>query len=110
LGSELRTKINLRALSDAFREGGEARLAAFVTLRKGIHAPMISKKTFDEIQAALVSVGKPCKKTGRKGISLSEFRHLCHLRALHHRRTTHQEEWSPVWLDCAKERSGAAIG
>jgi hypothetical protein len=37
-------------------------------MHQGIHAPMISKKTFDEIQVALDRVGKPRKKRGEKGL------------------------------------------
>jgi hypothetical protein len=40
---------------------------------QGIHAPMISKRTFDEIQAALVTVGKPRKKRGEKGFLFLNF-------------------------------------
>ena len=42
-------------------------------MHQGIHAPMISKKTFDEIQAALVKVGKPRKKRGDKGLLFLNF-------------------------------------
>ncbi len=42
-------------------------------MHQGIHAPMISKKTFDEIQAALVSVGKPRKKVDDKGFLFLNF-------------------------------------
>jgi hypothetical protein len=42
-------------------------------MHQGIHAPMISKKTFDEIQAALVIVGKPRKKRGEKGLLFLNF-------------------------------------
>jgi len=36
-------------------------------VHEGSHKPMISKKLFDEIQAALVANGKPRKKRGEKG-------------------------------------------
>ena len=44
-------------------------------MHQGIHAPMISKKTFDEIQAALVRVGKPQSrnKRGHKGFLFLNF-------------------------------------
>jgi site-specific DNA recombinase len=42
-------------------------------MHQGIHVPMISKKTFDEIQAALVKVGKPRKKRGQKGFLFLNF-------------------------------------
>jgi hypothetical protein len=42
-------------------------------MHQGIHAPMISKKTFDEVQAALVTVGKPRKKRGDKGFLFLNF-------------------------------------
>ena len=42
-------------------------------MHQGIHAPMISKKTFDEIQTALVTVGKPRKKRGDKGFLFLNF-------------------------------------
>ena len=42
-------------------------------MHQGIHAPMISKKTFDEIQTALVSVGKPRKKKDDKGFLFLNF-------------------------------------
>jgi site-specific DNA recombinase len=42
-------------------------------MHQGIHAPMISKKTFDEIQAALATVGKPRKKQGDKGFLFLNF-------------------------------------
>ena len=42
-------------------------------LHQGIHAPMISKRTFDEIQAALVAIGKPRKKRGDKGFLFLNF-------------------------------------
>jgi len=42
-------------------------------MHQGIHAPMISKKMFDEIQTALVTVGKPRKKRGEKGFLFLNF-------------------------------------
>ena len=42
-------------------------------VHQGIHAPMISKKTFDEIQTALVKVGKPRKKPSHKGFLFLNF-------------------------------------
>ena len=42
-------------------------------LHQGTHLPMISKKTFDEIQAALVAVGKPRKKRDDKGFFFLNF-------------------------------------
>ena len=42
-------------------------------MHQGIHAPMISKKTFDEIQTALVIVGKPRKKRGDKRFLFLNF-------------------------------------
>jgi hypothetical protein len=42
-------------------------------MHQGIHAPMISKMVFDEIQAALVKVGKPRKKRGHKGFLFLNF-------------------------------------
>jgi len=44
-------------------------------MHQGIHAPMISKKTFDEIQAALVKIGKPQSrnKRGEKGFLFLNF-------------------------------------
>ncbi|MGO8696262.1 MAG: recombinase family protein [Limisphaerales bacterium] len=44
-------------------------------MHQGIHAPMISKKVFDEIQAALVRVGKPQhrNKRGHKGFLFLNF-------------------------------------
>jgi len=42
-------------------------------MHQGIHAPMISKKTFDEIQTALVTVGKPRKKRSEKGFLFLNF-------------------------------------
>ena len=42
-------------------------------MHQGIHAPMISKKTFDEIQIALAAVGKPRKKRGEKGFLFLNF-------------------------------------
>ena len=44
-------------------------------MHQGIHAPMISKKTFDEIQEALVKIGKPQSrnKRGHKGFLFLNF-------------------------------------
>ncbi len=42
-------------------------------LHQGMHAPMISKKTFDEVQAALIAVGKPRMKRGDKGFLFLNF-------------------------------------
>ena len=42
-------------------------------LHQGMHVPMISKKTFDEMQAALVAVGKPRKQHGEKGLAFLNF-------------------------------------
>ena len=44
-------------------------------MHQGIHAPMISKKTFDEIQDALVKIGKPQhrNKRGHKGFLFLNF-------------------------------------
>ncbi len=44
-------------------------------MHQGIHAPMISKKTFDEIQAALVKLGKPQSRNKRnhKGFLFLNF-------------------------------------
>jgi site-specific DNA recombinase len=42
-------------------------------LHQGVHVPMISKKTWDDIQAALVSVGKGRKHRGAKGFSFLNF-------------------------------------
>jgi len=42
-------------------------------MHQGIHAPMISKQTFDEIQVALTMVGKPRKKRGEKGFLFLNF-------------------------------------
>jgi site-specific DNA recombinase len=36
-------------------------------MHQGVHVPMISKKTFDEVQIALVAVGKPRRKRNEKG-------------------------------------------
>ncbi len=67
-----------------FRHKGE--------LHQGVHVPMITKKTFDDIQAALVAVAKPRKHRGEKGFHIPQFRHLRFLRLRHHRRTSPQEE------------------
>ncbi len=42
-------------------------------MHQGMHVPMISKKMFDEIQAALVKVGKPRKHRGEKGFTFLNF-------------------------------------
>ncbi len=42
-------------------------------LHQGTHAPMISKQTFDDIQKALVAVGKPRKHRGDKGFLFLNF-------------------------------------
>jgi len=42
-------------------------------LHQGVHVPMISKKTWDEIQAALVAVGKGRKQRTEKGFSFLNF-------------------------------------
>ena len=44
-------------------------------MHQGIHAPMISKKVFDDIQAALVRIGKPQNrnKRGHKGFLFLNF-------------------------------------
>jgi site-specific DNA recombinase len=42
-------------------------------LHQGTHVPMISKKTFDAIQKALVAVGKPRKRRGDKGFLFLDF-------------------------------------
>jgi len=42
-------------------------------MHQGIHAPMISKKTFDEIQTALITIGKPRKKRSDKGFLFLNF-------------------------------------
>jgi hypothetical protein len=42
-------------------------------LHPGVHVPMISKKTFDDIQAALVAVGKPRKRKGKKDFQFLNF-------------------------------------
>jgi site-specific DNA recombinase len=44
-------------------------------MHQGIHAPMISKKVFDDIQAALVKIGKPQSrnKRGQKGFLFLNF-------------------------------------
>jgi len=48
-----------------FRHKGE--------LHDGVHVPMISKKTFDDIQAALVMRAKPRKRRGDKGFHFLDF-------------------------------------
>ena len=42
-------------------------------VHQGVHVPMISKRTFDEIQTALVAVGKSSKKRGEKGFLFLNF-------------------------------------
>ena len=42
-------------------------------MHQGVHPPMISKRTFDEIQNALASVGKPQKPRGDKGLYFLNF-------------------------------------
>ena len=42
-------------------------------LHQGMHVPMIAKKTFDEIQAALVAVAKPRKRQDLKGFFFLDF-------------------------------------
>jgi len=42
-------------------------------MHQGIHAPMISKETFDKIQVAFRRVGKPRKKRGEKGFLFLNF-------------------------------------
>ncbi len=42
-------------------------------IHQGIHAPMISKKTFDDVQGSLVKVGKPRKHKGNKGFEYLNF-------------------------------------
>jgi len=42
-------------------------------MHQGTHVPMITKKTFDQIQAALVAVGKPRKHRGEKGFQFLNF-------------------------------------
>jgi len=42
-------------------------------LHQGVHVPMISKKTFDAIQAARIAVAKPRKKRSDKGFLFLDF-------------------------------------
>ena len=42
-------------------------------LHQGTHAPMISKQTFDDIQKALVAVGKPRQASGTTRVSSSSI-------------------------------------
>ena len=42
-------------------------------MHQGTHVPMISKKTFDEVQAALVKVAKPRKRSKDKGFNFLGF-------------------------------------
>ena len=42
-------------------------------LHQGAHIPMISKKTFDDIQAATIAVGKPRKRRRERGFDFLNF-------------------------------------
>ena len=42
-------------------------------VHQGAHVPMISKQTFDDIQKALVAVGRPRKRRGDKGFLFLDF-------------------------------------
>ena len=42
-------------------------------MHQGAHIPMISTKTFDDIQAAMVAVGKPRKRRREKGFNFLNF-------------------------------------
>jgi len=42
-------------------------------MHQGVHVPMITKKTFDAVQVALVAVGKPRKQRGEKGFLFLSF-------------------------------------
>ena len=42
-------------------------------IHQGAHVPMITKKTFDKIQAALAAVGKPRMNRGEKGFQFLNF-------------------------------------
>jgi len=42
-------------------------------LHHGVHVPMITKKTFDDIQQALVTVAKPRQHKGEKGFTFLNF-------------------------------------
>jgi site-specific DNA recombinase len=42
-------------------------------LHQGVHVPMISKETYDDVQRALVAVGKPRKRKGDKGFAFLDF-------------------------------------
>jgi site-specific DNA recombinase len=42
-------------------------------VHQGAHVPMISKQTFDDIQKALVTVGRPRKRKGDKGFRFLDF-------------------------------------
>ena len=42
-------------------------------LHQGVHVPMISKRVFDDIQTALVAVGKPRKGKADKGFLFTNF-------------------------------------
>jgi len=42
-------------------------------MHQGVHIPMVSKQTFDEVQEALVAVAKPRKRRGDKGFRFLNF-------------------------------------
>ncbi|HYV27425.1 MAG TPA: recombinase family protein, partial [Candidatus Eisenbacteria bacterium] len=42
-------------------------------IHQGVHLPMITKRTFDDIQKALVAVGKPRRRRGDKGFLFLNF-------------------------------------
>ena len=42
-------------------------------LHQGVHVPMLSKKTFDDIQKALIAVGKPRKNRAEKNFLFRHF-------------------------------------
>jgi site-specific DNA recombinase len=42
-------------------------------VHQGVHVPMITKKTYDDIQAALIAVAKPRKQRGAKGLLFLNF-------------------------------------
>ena len=42
-------------------------------MHQGVHVPMITKKTFDEIQRARIAVSKPRKRRGEKGFLFLNF-------------------------------------
>ena len=61
-------------------------------IHQGVHVPMITKTTFDDIQKALVKVGKTRHKRAEdKGLAISRFCDVRLLRLSHHRRTAHEE-------------------